>query len=738
MSAASLPQDKSAYCVFISSDNLRLAWERVRYFDRPDSRDWIGLKVFAANRDHNLELLRQSLIERTFVPSYPEIRYVPKPSLTLRPMAMLPVRDRVVFQAVVNVVAERGRSALAVVANRQSFANVLAASGQKQFFVPWKRQYHLFQNKFCALVEEGNTWLAETDIAAFYETIDHSMLSTRLRDGRFLDDQVLEHLEYYLPTWGSVRRGTQTTRGVPQGCLASDLLAAIYLSELDRDLAVQGYHYLRYVDDIRILAQKKEAVQRGLIRVDMTLKSIGLLLQTTKTTVRPITNLSEETDRLAAQLSELDRRVNEPDLPEEPPPDPLIEPSLQDVALLGEEIDIGARAADIVPTAQESLRELFWKSKRAIDSNNGDPFAERHLRFCLYRLTGDDVIVAAVLPYFVDRPWLSELIAAYLHRCELEQQAIETLRTVIQEHNVYDSVVALAIEVLIRQGVSQRSQDEMFRQWLTGEGRDWPLLCAAAMALGETSDNMLVLLEAMSSRSPSVRRMALIQALRLARDQGEASHILRRAITDDEPLVADACLYQLYNEWALTLRDLEPSGQPLPEYCVASAKGYDTTLPAIQPDYVRTVFTRDYGVELSYTIDFHVLLGSFYGHASEFLWQAQNSFLVNPSRYVSQLDLFHEELLFPILVDKLRWKLTREELVKVELGNRIEYLSKNVRALGSFGDALRQCHDLRCSCTEAHTRLHRQLTATSPVTWRKRDGLRKHLRAGYQELVDWL
>ena len=94
-----------------SPENFRLAWERVRYFDRPDSRDWIGLKVFAANRDYNLEMLRQSLIERTFEPSYPEIKYIPKPSLTLRPMAMLAVSDRVIFQAIVNVVAEKRRAA---------------------------------------------------------------------------------------------------------------------------------------------------------------------------------------------------------------------------------------------------------------------------------------------------------------------------------------------------------------------------------------------------------------------------------------------------------------------------------------------------------------------------------------------------------------------------------------------------------------------------------------------------
>ncbi|MBD2532696.1 hypothetical protein H6G97_25165 [Nostoc flagelliforme FACHB-838] len=74
----------SIYDSFISLDNLKLAWDRVRYCDRSDSRDWIGLKVFAANRDHNLELLRQTLTGRTFEASYLEIKYLPKASRRLR------------------------------------------------------------------------------------------------------------------------------------------------------------------------------------------------------------------------------------------------------------------------------------------------------------------------------------------------------------------------------------------------------------------------------------------------------------------------------------------------------------------------------------------------------------------------------------------------------------------------------------------------------------------------------
>ena len=85
-----------SYTHFISPENFKLAWERVRYHDRSDSRDWIGLKTFAANRDHNLEILRSSVENRVFEPSWPEIKFYPKPSMTLRPMAILSTTDRIV------------------------------------------------------------------------------------------------------------------------------------------------------------------------------------------------------------------------------------------------------------------------------------------------------------------------------------------------------------------------------------------------------------------------------------------------------------------------------------------------------------------------------------------------------------------------------------------------------------------------------------------------------------------
>ncbi|MDZ7964933.1 MAG: hypothetical protein RM368_08135 [Nostoc sp. DedSLP03] len=180
--------------------------------------------------------------------------------------------------------------------------------------------------------------------------------------------------------------------------------------------------------------------------------------------------------------------------------------------------------------------------------------------------------------------------------------------------------------------------------------------------------------------------------------------------------------------------------QQLSEYSINSARGYDNSLPHLQSCYIRHTFTKFYRVKFSEPVDFHALLGSEYKRATKFLWQSDKSYLPNPSRYVSQLDLFHEELLYPIIVDKLKLKPSREDVLKMALPDRMEYIHTQLqeKKLSIFATALLKCHKLRSSSTEAHTRLHKILDPTNPVGWHERDALKKYLCGAYQELVDWL
>lgn len=661
-------------------------------------------------------------------------------------MAVLATPDRIVLQALANVIANNARFALGMVSNRQSFANVLDEKEEKRFFIHWKLQYGLFQKTYLDLIDEGNSWVAETDIAAFYETIEHAKLYEILIENNFIDELTLGYLKQYLPVWSAVRVSKLAKRGVPQGCLASDLFANIFLYEFDHEFSTQEFHYLRYVDDVRIVGRTKASVQRGLIQVDIFLKSLGILLQTKKTNVRPITDKVNESDRLSVELSELDRRLDEVELSEKVKGDPLNEPSLHDVALLGmDSINGFVETTSNDPSVQDELRDLFWNSKESIDSKDDDnPYAERHLKFCIYRLEPNEKIAESIIPYLTERPWLTDIISGYLRKNKLNSACIEKLKTIVSTHDVYDSVVSASLEILLTQHVSLRPFQDLLRQWLQAENKQWVLRCSSALCLGDSPENISLLHQQAlnQNNSPSIRRMCLIQSLRLAKNSDEALHITKSIISDPSPVVIDTLLYQIYVERALTLSSVSQSVRKLQDYCVAMAKGYDASLPDIHFDFVRQTLSEMYRVEFSEPFDFHILLKDGYKLAANKLWQSKLEYLANSDRYVTQLDQFHEEILTPILVDILKLKSTREELLsQVEYGKRIEMLlsfsSKNSNFLGNFVGAIQECRSLRRN-PETHSRVHRNLAETTSVNWRQRNLLKKKLMAGYQELSNWL
>jgi len=80
----------------------------------------------------------------------------------------------------------------------------------------------------------GTTWFIEGDISAYFDSIDHSVLLTILReqihDNRFL--RLIENLlkAGYLEDW----RFNQTLSGTPQGGGVSPILSNIYLDRLDQ------------------------------------------------------------------------------------------------------------------------------------------------------------------------------------------------------------------------------------------------------------------------------------------------------------------------------------------------------------------------------------------------------------------------------------------------------------------------------------------------------------------------
>jgi Reverse transcriptase (RNA-dependent DNA polymerase) len=98
----------------------------------------------------------------------------------------------------------------------------------------------------------GNKWIAHFDLAAFYETISHRALQQIVAPAGG-GGSTWDTIRDWLCTWTSGEGGIPVDHGLPQGPIASDFLAKIFLLPLDEAMQKAGIPYIRYVDDIRVL-----------------------------------------------------------------------------------------------------------------------------------------------------------------------------------------------------------------------------------------------------------------------------------------------------------------------------------------------------------------------------------------------------------------------------------------------------------------------------------------------------
>ena len=161
--------------------------------------------------------------------------FIPKPGREeLRPLSIPAVRDRVV-QAAAKIVLEPIFE-----------ADMLECSFG---FRPRRSAHDALQ----VLVDEawrGRRWVAESDVANFFEAIPHSQLMSAIEE-RIVDRHVLKLLRAMLRAGVMEDRAVKRSdAGTPQGGVISPCLSNVYLHRLDRQWAERGQGVLvRYVDD---------------------------------------------------------------------------------------------------------------------------------------------------------------------------------------------------------------------------------------------------------------------------------------------------------------------------------------------------------------------------------------------------------------------------------------------------------------------------------------------------------
>ena len=256
--------------------------------------------AFAIASDTHLKWIRSEGLKDRYEASHASKILLPKPSGILRPIALLKVEDQIVYQAIVNIIAEELKKKTKSRYDRRVFAHLYAGKSSQFFNIKWQNSYKKFGQRLRDGHSRGYTFIANFDLASFYDSIDHHVLVHFLKQ-LAIDEETIELLMLCLRKWTSTTWSTGPQNiyhqhGIPQGPLASGMLSEAVLQHLDSAGEQGGRRsiYLRYVDDIKILAKTEKELRAKLIKLDITSKEIGLFPQTSKINIRKIGNPEDE------------------------------------------------------------------------------------------------------------------------------------------------------------------------------------------------------------------------------------------------------------------------------------------------------------------------------------------------------------------------------------------------------------------------------------------------------------
>lgn len=185
--------------------------------------------------------------------------------------------------------------------DRISRNEVISARYQQGYFqdtlsnAAWFQGFKSFTQLITELInaEDGyGNYVAVTDIANFYDSIDVFRLISKLRDKLPEYSSHLELLQVFLNFWNRRSTGYQaSTKGLPQEIISdgSRNLSHFYLQDFDDGFSAfckrEGLRYVRWADDMLIFGPSTQRLEGALHKASRMLLAEGLNLSAPKTKI---------------------------------------------------------------------------------------------------------------------------------------------------------------------------------------------------------------------------------------------------------------------------------------------------------------------------------------------------------------------------------------------------------------------------------------------------------------------
>ena len=252
---------------FLAMQNFELAWDKVATNAGCAGVDGETVVAFGYRKAQALPQLQEAVAKRTYRPLPLRQLFIPKKDGQWRELGVPCVRDRIVQQALLQVLHP-----------------IMEKEFEPSSFAYRPGRSHLMAVRQVAQWRDrGYDWVLDADIVKYFSNIEHSRLVAEVRE-RLAADWVLELIRAWVEV-GVLSQGgiVLPCKGVPQGAVISPLLANIYLDDFDEQLAALGHKLVRFADDFVLLSRSRQRLIAGKAEVARLLNEAGLLLHPDKT-----------------------------------------------------------------------------------------------------------------------------------------------------------------------------------------------------------------------------------------------------------------------------------------------------------------------------------------------------------------------------------------------------------------------------------------------------------------------
>lgn len=240
---------KYSFDKHFSKKNLKRIFTDYIAYSGATGIDNLDQYAFRAQLDDQVEILSRKMKAGTYQFTKYKLKLVSKGRNKVpREISIPTVRDRIAMRAICDFITERFKSGLVMELPQDVIKRVKKAVDSGEY-----------------------TGCIKLDVTNFYPSIKHSEMESRLRK-RIKDPEIINVITSAIssPTVTVSKPSDKPSeRGVPQGLAISNVMASVYLSNIDKYLSeYPDTACFRYVDDVLIFCKEERAkeISRDVIK----------------------------------------------------------------------------------------------------------------------------------------------------------------------------------------------------------------------------------------------------------------------------------------------------------------------------------------------------------------------------------------------------------------------------------------------------------------------------------------